>query len=371
MLSNGKLHALAEQALAKRRSSSQSPSAAVRQATPTGAPSPLQRVVQETRVASGDTLVGGAILEALAPQATASPPPTQKSVEAYLGARCPLLMLKGPVHIYAPGCGPHPSPPEAELGSWASPRGSTGEELLLARWHASGGASGELSLVPEDGDGSEILKVRHQAALSGDLRFEVVNCQGAAVWLISQQQMEVGKKHFVQFTIERLNGTAVAKTGYLRPNVSEVNVTTAESRKDVIARARRHGHWQGAEWRKHHNNLVLRWELEFPKEVRQHDLSGSAEDLRLIAAAAITLMAVLDEEGAATGASFTLGDAVRLVLPEAVLFLLALVAISCLLAFHQTELGNRLRWFCLRLQLTLLPKQAAPHPRHVEVYGTW
>lgn len=319
-----------------------------------------------------DTKLGSAVMYELSAEVTQSPPPTQLATDARVARHCPMLMFPSSLSIGPPKCG-------IQQGYWDVP-GERRQNIL--RWDSAGScvvSNINLAVDSEAGNGTlQFMSLEHQLTWTGNT-WKIHNCNGKATFTISRNlRLTQGGKDYFEYVIAHANGTDLAKSNMLHIGQNSVNITSLTSNM-VVAEAQRHGKWTGKGWRNCTGKRQA-WDMTFPGTVLDVDTPATSNDLRIISAVTVTLVALMDEVGPICGSehisfweAHNLGDMLWFAL-KLVLICIGIVIVPCcfIMLCHETSLGDTSRLFCLRLQLGLLPqKMLHVKPRTQVIQATW
>mmetsp|Transcript_26985 Transcript_26985/g.77422 ORF Transcript_26985/g.77422 Transcript_26985/m.77422 type:complete len:492 (-) Transcript_26985:90-1565(-) len=330
---------------------------------------PSERGQKQMSVVPYDMQIGARILYSLTAKTPQTPPPTQEVVDEAFMAQCPLIMFRGAIEIRPPRC--------QDVGSWRVP--STDRAVL--RWNddnKGGLVFGVDSAVT--GQGSvKFAEIRERFSMS-KYNFELLNCMDVMRYKIEEKIVKVNhmapmarstvrehdisrssEAYFYKYILKHTNGSTAAETNLYRMDQSEVNFTLYAGEGGVgatFAVARRQGYWHRDQWRdcKHSRRA---WTLEFPLAESHFATVATVQDLRVAAAATVTLMAFRDERVGSDGFSHAGQGHMYVTLVKTILFIVLALMLTgiCYIALIQQGLDKRLRWFCFRLETVLLPKR--------------
>uniref|UniRef100_A0A7S4W2Z6 Uncharacterized protein n=1 Tax=Alexandrium monilatum TaxID=311494 RepID=A0A7S4W2Z6_9DINO len=342
-------------------------------ATPQPFDTPIQlddQAVKPLNVVPYDMQIGANIMSDLTPKNTPTPPPSQAYVDESFVAQCPMVMFKGALAITPPRC-------TSGLGSWTDAQ--TNRPMM--RWSGDGNGGigfGVDSVVSGEGSVS-FAEFRERFSLTQNL-FDLANCMNVRRYTIQEKIIKVdhmaplarstarehdlsqsSEAYFYQYVMKHVNGSTVGSTNLYRMDQSEVNFTLDNGELadgQVFAVARRQGFWRRDEWRDCHHPKRA-WVIDFPMAETNFATVATVQDLRVAAAATITLMAFRDEQVSSDGFQRTGRTHLWLTLVRVIVF----IGIVCLLAFIlwmaivQRNVDKRLRWICFRFETVLLPKR--------------
>lgn len=319
-------------------------------------------------------MIGAAIMSALSYHPPSTPIPTQDMVDEGLTSRCPLILFGNSLTVRAPSCG-------RELGYWQD--GRSGRAVL--RWEPnerSGIRFGVDSVVT--GPGSGLFAVIDETfSLSNTYNFLLKSCLGSVIYYVQESITKVDhmashadstmlahdlsqakEAYFYQYTITSPNGSLVAQTNLYRMDHNQVNITLRDdyaAQGTLVAVARRQGNWVRDKWRE--CSLTPRgWSLDFSMyNPNQTATIATVQDMRMVSAALITLMALRDEalqsNGLQNGADQSLYFTV---LKTFLLTILGLVlAVLIFVVFRLKSVDKKMRRFCFKFEGWLLPKRPA------------
>lgn len=281
-----------------------------------------------------------------------------------------MLLVNDRLRITAPRCG-------LEQGSWADP--VTGRIIL--RWTQNGG--GGLHFAVDSvvsGNGSVVFGNFDQAFSITGYYFNLYNCMGVNRYAVQEDIVKVDhmaskasstaydhdsgsskEAVFYKYTVKRPDGTPVAATALFRVGQNEVNITRYGSNQftssSIVATARRNGHWQREQW--HECTETPRgWNVEFP-ESSDLDTVATVQDLRIVSAAIINLMAYRDEEAGSDGLQHA-GQAAmygQLAKVFFLVFFIFLVFCVVVVAVRRRAFDKKLRRLLFRVEQVCLPKR--------------
>jgi len=331
---------------------------------------------QEVNVVPYDMKLGATIMAKLSKHGAAleTPPPTQAMVNEAFVAQCPMMLLSSAVLIGAPKC-------QDPLGTWQVPN----TDRTILRWREDG--KGGLFMGVDSkvtGKGSvEFARISELVTLN-KYTFALSNCMGVVRYNLDEQVIRVNhmaphaestmyahdvsrsrEAFFYKYVISYPNGTNVAETGMYRLDHSALNFTAVTSNGAptgiVLAAARRVGSWKRGSWRDCTRNK-RGWRLDFPSTGNYTiDTVATVQDLRVVAAAAMTLLAYR-EEGTASDGFRHQGQGYlywSLVKSAILLFLAAFLLAVLWLYVASRNLDRRLRRLCFRLEAAFMPRRPA------------
>jgi len=329
-----------------------------------------------------DTRLGSDIIWEITQEATVTPPPSQKVVDALVAAQCPMIpSLSEQLIVGPPKC-------DDTMGYWDEPQGQN-----VLRWQESGDAGNFVSFGLDGQAGVNgsvnFATLEYRRNLFEDI-WDVRTCQGMPLWQIKQSITKIEKMgqgrstsitsdsslkkvaYFVQYTISYANGTKAAQTDLMKLGADAVNITSLSrsTPNQLIAQAVRKGRWKGQGWTNCTADKNKRsWEITFVGDVTDVDMAATAADVRVVSAATITLMAILDGRRLPDAALPEKGMVKELswYLVQVVLFFFILILIPLLAVWvcHSQTYGDSLRVSCLKIQLFLLPRDK---PKQRPVY---
>lgn len=319
-----------------------------------------------------DMQLGARIMSGITVHSPSTPIPTQDSANQAFASQCPMLVFGKSLAIRAPSCGD-------DLGSWED----TGAGRVFLRWQPnslSGIRFGVDSVVT--GKGSvPFATLDEKLSIDNKYKFYLRSCLGVISYAIEETILKVhhmalnadstmvqhdlakaGEAFFYQYTVTLPNGSLVAQTNLYRRDRNQVNISL---RSDTVAKgtllavANRQGNWQRDKWREC-SSTPRGWTLDFPLALDVISAS-TVQDMRIVSAAVITLMALRDEklgsDGLQNGADSSLHWSMVMWALLDILVIVSLVAIA--LVFRKKGVDKKLRLFCFRLEAVLLPKRPA------------
>mmetsp|Transcript_138619 Transcript_138619/g.431163 ORF Transcript_138619/g.431163 Transcript_138619/m.431163 type:complete len:515 (+) Transcript_138619:65-1609(+) len=317
-----------------------------------------------------DMQIGAEIMYSLSTKTSATPPPTQEFVDETFMSQCPMVMFTDSLRIKPPRC-------NNNFGSWTDPK----SDRTILRWNENNkggiyfGVDSKVS-----GEGSvNFAEVREMFSLNL-YQFSLLNCMDVTRYTIEEKIIKVNhmapkarstvrehdisksrEAYFYKYLLRGTNGSTVAETNLYRMDQSEVNFTmyNGEMANGVtFAVAKRQGYWKRDAWRECRHPQRA-WDIEFPMAQDNFATVATVQDLRVAAAAAVTLMAYRDEHVSADGFQHTGQGHMWLTLVKTVFFILIALMIACIcwIAIIQQNLDKRLQWICFRLETVLLPKR--------------
>lgn len=331
---------------------------------------------QEVNVVPYDMKLGATIMAKLSKHGAAleTPPPTQAMVNEAFVAQCPMMLLSSAVLIGAPKC-------QDPLGTWQVPN----TDRTILRWREDG--KGGLFMGVDSkvtGKGSvEFARISELVTLN-KYTFALSNCMGVVRYNLDEQVIRVNhmaphaestmyahdvsrsrEAFFYKYVISYPNGTNVAETGMYRLDHSALNFTAVTSNGAptgiVLAAARRVGSWKRGSWRDCTRNK-RGWRLDFPSTGNYTiDTVATVQDLRVVAAAAMTLLAYREEGTASDGFRHQgQGYLYWSLVKSAILLFLAAFSLAVLwLYVASRNLDRRLRRLCFRLEAAFMPRRPA------------
>jgi len=330
-----------------------------------------KHVVRTMGVVPYDVQIGARIMSDLTQQAPQTPPPSQTLVDEAFVAQCPMVIFANSVSIRAPRCG-------SSLGEWADP--STGRPIIRWKDNSKGGLNFGVDSVVT-GNGSVAFAEFVESFSINKYIFDLYNCLGVKRYTVEESIVKVdhmaAKAHstmvdhdlsnsreaiFYRYTIKNPNGTAVAATQLFRMGQDMVNLTTYSDEQvgeKLIAVAQRSGHWKRDQWRQCTGNPRA-WDVTFPEEAKMQTVA-TVQDLRVAAAAVITMMAFRDEEAGSDGFQhvgqsqmyWSLFSSFFMVVSIAVVF------VGSLVLCKSYGIDKKLRRLFFRLEQVVLPKRPA------------
>ena len=188
----------------------------------------------------------------------------------------------------------------------------------VMRWSDDGGNLGFGMDSAETGRGSVTFASLQESFSVSSYVFSLRNCMGAMRYTIEEQiiradrlsphgrstaiahdESEPGVAILYRYIIQHPNGTTAAQTELFRAGQDAVNISLAprddEALGPVIASAARVGRWKRNEWRTC-KGVPKGWALTFPLHGQRLEALTTVQDLRLVSAMLITLMAFRDEQ---------------------------------------------------------------------------
>jgi len=318
-------------------------------------------------------MMGAGIMSALVYHEPSTPVPTQDMVDEGLTSRCPLILFGNSLTVRAPSCG-------RDLGFWQDYSGRA-----VLRWQPneqSGIRFGVDSVVT--GQGSVIFATLDEPfTLTNTYNFMLKSCLGSVIYNIQETITKVDhmasnadstmlahdlsqakEAYFYQYTITFPNGSLVAQTNLYRMDHNQVNITLRNdytAQGTLVAVANRQGNWLREKWREC-SQSPRGWSLDFSSyDPKQTSTIATVQDIRMVSAAVITLMALRDEalrsDGLQNGADQSLYfSALKSVLLIIVLLVLAVVILAF---FRLKSVETKMRRFCFKFEGWLLPKRPA------------
>mmetsp|Transcript_8236 Transcript_8236/g.24269 ORF Transcript_8236/g.24269 Transcript_8236/m.24269 type:complete len:514 (-) Transcript_8236:128-1669(-) len=325
-----------------------------------------------------DMEIGAHIMHSLSVSNTETPPPTQDFVDAAFISQCPMVMFSSSLRVRPPRCG-------NTLGDWSDP--ATNRPILRWGSNRKGGLyMGVDSAV--SGEGSVKFAEYMERFTLKKFNFELRNCMDVVRYVVEEQIVKVnhmapharstmlehdisasGKAFFYRYSINDPNGTTVAATQLYRLDQNEVNFTLIG--RDMIAgqtfaSARRQGFWRREEWRECTGG-DRGWVLDFPTDTSQFETVATVQDLRVVAAATITLMAYRDEDISSDGFQHTGQGHMYWTLAKAILLVFVILTVFCMCSILITkrQVDKKLKRVCFKLETVLLPKRPIQERRPV------
>lgn len=331
---------------------------------------------QEESVVPYDMKLGATIMAKLSKHGATleTPPPTQAMVNEAFVAQCPMTLFSSAVMIQAPKC-------TETLGTWQVPN----TDRTILRWREDG--KGGLFMGVDSkvtGPGSvEFARIAEVFTLN-KYTFALSNCMGVVRYNLDEQIIRVNhmaphaestmfehdisrskEAFFYKYIISFPNGTTVAETGLYRLDHAALNFTavTPEGAPSgvVLAAARRVGSWKRAGWRECTHNK-RGWRVDFPGTGNfTLDTVATVQDLRVVATAAMTLLAFREEGTTQDGFQHQgQGYLYWSLVKSALLVFLAAFSMAVIWLFIASRnLDRRLRRLCFRLEAAFMPRRPA------------
>jgi len=329
---------------------------------------------QEVNVLPYDMKIGATIMAKLSKHGAAleTPPPSQAMVNEAFVAQCPMTLFSSAVMIEAPKC-------SETLGTWQVPN----TDRTILRWREDG--KGGLFMGVDSkvtGPGSvEFARIAELFTLN-KYTFALSNCMGVVRYNLDEQivrvnhmaphaestmfEHDISRSHeafFYKYIISFPNGTNVAETGLYRLDHGALNFTAVMPEGTpsgiVLATARRVGSWRRGAWRDCTRNK-RGWRLDFPSTGNYTiDTVATVQDLRVVATAAMTLLA-FREEGTSSDGFQHQGQGYlywSLVKSALLVFLVAFSLAVFWLFIASRNLDRRLRRLCFRLEAAFMPRR--------------
>lgn len=327
---------------------------------------------KEVSVVPYDMRIGAEIMYAISESPTSTPPPTQDFVDQTFNSQCPMVLFSSELKISAPHC-------SDTLGSWTSPVNNQ----TVMRW--SENSEGGLGFAVDSvitGKGSVPFAAIREQITWNQYRFSLDNCMNLNRFMLQESIVKVdhmspnvdstGTAHntaqskeayFYQYIIYAPDGNPAAQTNLYRMDDSQVNITlvgNGDIDGKVFAVAKRKGSWKRDQWRE--CSLVERaWKLKFPLDGNStFSTPATIQDLRLVAAAVVTLMAYRDESLNDNGLQQDEDKQViwHWVAKSALAVIGVLFALAVMAVLYAMGLVGILKKLCFKIETALLPKRA-------------
>lgn len=317
-----------------------------------------------------DMALGARLLSGATVKGPSAALPKQDFIDQQFVAQCPLVIVGKSLEVRAPSCG-------SNFGSWID----SGTDRTVMRWQPS--SSSGLGLAVDSvvsGLGSVTFgAIDELLSLGNRYTFQIKSCLGVAIYLLEESiikvdqmaqhaestmvQHEIGRAgvaFFYQYSVRNLNGSLVAQTNLFRMDSNQVQFSARSDGMAAgapVAVAQRQGSWTREKWREC-IKTPRAWKLDFSNEA---GAGASIKDLRMVAAATMTLIALRDEQldtdGLQTGADTNL----YLSLAKSGLIIAFVIglAVICLMVFKTQGVDQKMRRFCFRFEAVMLPKRPA------------
>lgn len=344
--------------------------------------------IKSKTVVPYDMKLGAHIMSALSEKRPPRSLPRQSDIDSKVNTQCPMAILAGSLAVSAPRCGD-------KHGQWHYP----GSDRVIMRWseNALGGVTLKVDSAVE-GNGSVLFADVREKFTWDSSKFMVTNCLGLPMYQIEEYiirmnkmsknsqstafdqgaSLRSGEAFFYKYVIRSMNGTNIASTQLLKPATSKVNISlfdpeTEEFGTDVVATGTRRGLWEQRQWTEC-TNEAREWLITYPILNQSTKAAlATVQDLRVAAAATITLMAYRQEYIGENGIPNTgkwrfywsFGKSVVLICA----FIFATFWIWTV-SFQASAFNKKIQETFVRLENALLPKYS-PQKRLSVLHATW
>jgi hypothetical protein len=257
-----------------------------------------------------DAKLGGAIMYGLSSKPTATPPPTQERIDQQFVAQCPMVLFESSLTITAASC-------NEPMGQWIDPSNPLNIRTVL-RWKPfdmGGVYFGVDSALT--GIGSALFAEFKQLVTWTGYKFALTNCLGVERFEVQEEVFKIdsmgnvestnemsdiaanGNQYFLKYNVYNPVGALVSQSNLFQVGANQVNFTKVENgyaTGQLIAVATRIGNWKGLGWTQCMSSHSPRaWSVWFPENQPDHSTVATVQDIRVVLAGAITLMAYRDE----------------------------------------------------------------------------
>jgi len=331
-----------------------------------------------------DMQLGAHIMSALSEKKPPQSLPRQEDIDSQVLTRCPLCVLSDTLVVSAPKCGD-------KHGQWRVP----GNSGVMMRWteNALGGVTLKVDSAVE-GNGAVLFADVREKFTWDKSNFLVTNCVGLPRYQVEENIVRMnkmssiqssgldgarvtGEAFFYKYVIRSMNGTKLATTQMLKPATGEVNISLIDAETDdvtdVVATATRRGAWEQRQWVECTND-PRDWLITFPAyRGEQKNALVTMQDIRVAAAATITLMAYRQEFIGENGIPNTgkwhmywsFGKSILLI------FVVIIVTFWCwTVSFEASMLNQKIQDTFKRLESSILPRYS-PGKRLPVLHPTW
>lgn len=338
--------------------------------------------IKSKAVVPYDMQLGAHIMSALSEKKPPQSLPRQEDIDSQVLTRCPLCVLSGSLAVSAPKCGD-------KHGQWRVP-GSGGASM---RWteNALGGMTLKVDSAVE-GNGAVLFADVREKFTWDKSNFLVTNCIGLPRYQIEESIVRMnkmsnvqseagvlrsGEAFYYQYIIRSMNGTKLATTQMLKPATGQVNISLFDNEladvSDVVATATRRGAWEQRQWAEC-TNEPRDWLITFPPyKGEQKNTLVTMQDIRVAAAATITLMAYRQEFIGDNGIPNTGKWHMYWSFGKSILLILAVVIVTfwCwTVSFEASMLNQKIQDLFKRLESSILPRYS-PGKRLPVLHPTW
>lgn len=332
-----------------------------------------------------DMQLGAHIMSALSEKKPPQSLPRQEDIDSQVLTRCPLCVLSDTLAVSAPRCGD-------KHGQWRIP----GNSGVMMRWaeNALGGLTLKVDSAVE-GQGAVLFADVREKFTWDKSNFLVTNCIGLPRYQVEENIVRMnkmtpgstgsgldgvrvtGEAFFYKYIIRSMTGKKIATTQMLKPATGQVNISLFDADTaditDVVATATRRGAWEQKQWSEC-TNEPRDWLITFPPYLgEQKDALATMQDIRVAAAATITLMAYrqefIGENGIPTIGKWhmywSFGKSMLLI------FAVVIATFWCwTVSFEASMLNQRVQDTFKRLESSILPRYS-PGKRLPVLHPTW
>eukprot|EP00435_Cladocopium_sp_Y103_P009849 s2730_g2.t1 len=274
-------------------------------------PPPFPEVKQNPKVGvlPYQMALGAELLYGMSEKVTPQPLPAQEQVDASFASQCPMVMLSNEVFVTPPCNGGD------GFGTWTDSL----KPRKMLRWAVNGRGGIDFNVDSAvTGPGSvNFATLSEKMTLTKNI-FELYSCMNVLRYSIEETVVKVdhmaqaaqstASDHdlgetsvavFYQYLIRHANGSLMAQTSQYRLPETDINFTSfvpGSLHSETFAIARRHGRWQGNDWRQC-TDPQQGWNISFPTHKSSNLVAiATVQDLQVAAAAVLTLLAWREEK---------------------------------------------------------------------------
>lgn len=317
--------------------------------------------------------LGAELLYGMSEKVTPQPLPAQEQVDASFASQCPMVMLSNEVFVTPPCAGGD------GFGTWTD---SLHPRKML-RWAVNGRGGLDFNVDSAvTGPGSVNFATLSEKMTLNKNIFQLYSCMNVLRYTIEETVVKVdhmaqaaqstASDHdlgetsvavFYQYLIRHANGSLMAQTSQYRLPETDINFTSfvpGSLHSETFAIAKRHGRWQGNEWRRC-TDPQQGWNISFPSHKSSNLVAiATVQDLQVAAAAVLTLLAWREESVSLDGFQHAGQFSLYWSLVSTILWILLVLLILSLLslAFHKVSCVPKCKRFFFKLEEVLLPKRA-------------
>jgi len=339
-------------------------------------PPPFPEVKQSPKVGvlPYQMALGAELLYGMSEKVTPQPLPAQEEVDASFASQCPMVMLSNEVFVTPPCEGGD------GFGTWTDSL----KPRKMLRWAVNGRGGIDFNVDSAvTGPGSvNFATLSEKMTLTKNI-FELYSCMNVLRYSIEETVVKVdhmaqaaqstASDHdlgetsvavFYQYLIRHANGSLMAQTSQYRLPETDINFTSfvpGSLHSETFAIARRHGRWQGTDWRQC-TDPQQGWNISFPTHKSSNLVAiATVQDLQVAAAAVLTLLAWREEKVSADGFQHAGQASLYWSLVSNILWILFVLFILAVLTlvFQKVSCIPKMKRFFFRLEEVILPKR--PH----------
>lgn len=339
-------------------------------------PPPFPEVKQSPKVGvlPYQMALGAELLYGMSEKVTPQPLPAQEEVDASFASQCPMVMLSNEVFVTPPCEGGD------GFGTWTDSL----KPRKMLRWavNSRGGIDFNVDSAVTGPGSVNFATLSEKMTLTKNI-FELYSCMNVLRYSIEETVVKVdhmaqaaqstASDHdlgetsvavFYQYLIRHANGSLMAQTSQYRLPETDINFTSfvpGSLHSETFAIARRHGRWQGTDWRQC-TDPQQGWNISFPTHKSSNLVAiATVQDLQVAAAAVLTLLAWREEKVSADGFQHAGQASLYWSLVSTILWILFVLFILAVLTlvFQKVSCIPKMKRFFFRLEEVILPKR--PH----------